>query len=81
MDATTKKKLQDLIDKMDTFINVGTGDREQRPLMARLLKIVAEDQAESAAKMERFTFWLIVLTIVLIVVGVGQVVLMLCGHQ
>ena len=48
---------------------------------ARLHAILADQQADSAAKMERFTFWLIVLTIVLVVIGVGQVALMLCGHQ
>jgi hypothetical protein len=48
---------------------------------ASLLVLLSDDSSKSAAKMERFTFWLILLTVVLIVIGVGQVALMLCGHQ
>jgi hypothetical protein len=47
----------------------------------RLSVVVAEQQADSAAKLERFTFWLIVLTVVLVVIGGVQVALMFCGHQ
>ena len=37
---------------------------------ARLQVLLAEEQARSAAKLERFTLWLIILTVVLIVVAI-----------
>ena len=37
--------------------------------MAELSALIAEQQAQSAAKLERFTFWLIILTVVLIAVA------------
>ena len=48
---------------------------------ASLLVVLADQSAESAAKMERFTFWLIVLTVVLVIIGGVQVALMFCGHH
>jgi len=81
MDDSTKKTIQDLINQMIRLASAGDGDRGQRPLMATIQFLVAIDQAKSAAKLERFTFWLIVLTIALVVVGGIQIALMICGHQ
>ena len=47
---------------------------------SRLSVVVAEEQARSADKLERFTFWLIVMTIALVVIGGVQIALMICGH-
>ena len=81
MDTTTKDKIENLIKEMVKLVASGDGDRGQRPLMAAIQVLIAEEQAKSAQKLERFTFWLIVLTVVFIVIGIGQVALMLCGHQ
>jgi len=37
--------------------------------MAELSALIAEQQAQSAAKLERFTLWLIILTVVLVIVS------------
>ena len=41
---------------------------------------IAKEQAVSANKMERFTWWLVCLTWALIFIGVIQIILMLCWH-
>jgi hypothetical protein len=81
MDTTTKEKIENLIREMVKMMASGNGDRGQRPLMAGIQLLIAEEQAKSAAKLERFTFWLIVLTVGLIIVGGIQIVAMFCGHQ
>ncbi|HEY1718841.1 MAG TPA: hypothetical protein VGH42_11205 [Verrucomicrobiae bacterium] len=48
--------------------------------IARLHALVAEQQAKSAKKLERFTWLLVCLTGALIFIGVVQIVLMFCGH-
>jgi hypothetical protein len=48
--------------------------------MAELMVVLAEEQAKSAAKLERFTFWLVCLTGALIFIGVVQIILMFFGH-
>jgi hypothetical protein len=62
MDTPEPEKIPDLIKKMDEFVNVGYGDRAQRPLMARIHAIISREQAQSAAKLERQTSTLIRLT-------------------
>jgi hypothetical protein len=41
---------------------------------------LAEDAAKSAGKLERFTYWLVCLTIALVFIGVVQIIMMFCGH-
>jgi hypothetical protein len=81
MDTATKDKIENLIKEMVKLMASGDGDRGQRPLMAGIQVLIAEEQAKSAAKLERFTFWLIVLTIALVLVGGIQIALMICGQQ
>ena len=53
---------------------------QQTALMAELMVIIAGEQEVSARNMERFTFWLIALTVVLCIIGFIQIALMFCGH-
>jgi hypothetical protein len=50
----------------------------QNPLIAELQVIVAEEQEKSAAKLERFTCWLIYFTIALVFIGIIQIIIMFC---
>lgn len=67
MDAPTKEKLDKLVAEIAKYSGIGDGSRYQHPLIAEMQVILAEEQSKSAAKMERFTLWLIVLTVVLTV--------------
>lgn len=80
MDDATRKRIGDIIRLMQGLRNSGTAEREQLPLMAELMSLIAEDQAQSAAKLERFTCWLIVLTVALVFIGLIQIAMMIHGH-
>ena len=61
MDDTAKKIIQKHISDMNSLAG-GTPDRYQRPLMAQIQFIIAEEQAKTAEKVERQTNKLIGLT-------------------
>jgi hypothetical protein len=72
-------KIADIITRMKgrespNLVTMQTSD------FAEVMALIADEQAQSAAKMERFTGWLVRLTVALIFIGIVQVVLMLSGH-
>jgi hypothetical protein len=57
-------------------------DSVERANLATLIQVdLALTQIMAAKKLERFTCWLIGLTVALIFIGVVQIVLMFCGHK
>jgi hypothetical protein len=78
MDDATRDKLKQLAKDMERFVRVGDGDREQRPLMAQIHVIVADEQAKSAERVERQTDKLICLTWAL--VGLTAVLLLFTAY-
>jgi len=80
MDDSTKAKIESQIQGIDKNATGLSQDSLQAPYIAQLHVILAEEQAKSAAKLERFTFWLVCLTGALIFIGVVQIILMFCGH-
>jgi len=78
MDTTTKKTLENLIAEMTDITKGYPSDMSQRPIMAKIQVILAEEQAKSAAKLERFTCWLVYFTIGLFFLGIVQIILMFC---
>lgn len=72
-------KIADIITRMKgrespNLVTMQTSD------FAEVMALIADEQAQSAAKLERFTGWLVRLTVALIFIGIVQVVLMLSGH-
>ena len=57
-----REKIKALIEQMKRFIGVGDGDRQQRPLMAEIQAIIADEQSKAAEKLERQTRQLVYLT-------------------
>jgi hypothetical protein len=72
-------KIADIINRMKgrespNAVTTQTSD------LAEVMALVAEEQAQSAAKLERFTRWLVRLTVALIFIGLVQIILMVFGH-
>ena len=57
-----KARIEELIKEMQSYAGSGVGDKHQRPVMATIHGIIAEEQAKSAEKLERQTETLINLT-------------------
>jgi hypothetical protein len=63
------------------FIKTQAKDSHQFQFGAHAMTVcIAEEQAKSAAKLERFTFWLLGLTGALFFIGIIQIILMFRGH-
>jgi len=80
MDDTTRDRLKTLVETIRSHRAGYSPDSQQSPFMAELHALIAEEQSKSAAKLERFTWWLVCLTSALIFIGVVQIVLMIRGH-
>ena len=78
MDADTKKRIEQLIADMNHYRGGSTSDTIQRPMMATIHAIIAEEQSKSADKVERQTDKLIVLTWAL--VGLTAVLLLFTAY-
>jgi len=83
------QEAHDIVDELKKFHNQPKGGAvwETNNAMsflafrtARLQVLLAEDQERSAAKLERFTWWLVCFTVGLVFIGVVQIVLMFRGH-
>ena len=61
-DPTKDKSIDQLITEMLAYRGGTTSDTFQRPMMARIHAIVAREQSEAAAKLEKQTSTLIRLT-------------------
>jgi hypothetical protein len=55
MDKFPKDRIEKLIQEMHSYSSNGVGDRYQRPVMATIHGIIAEEQAKSAATLEKHT--------------------------
>jgi hypothetical protein len=83
------QEAHDIVDELKTFDDKpkGGGVYEVTGALsflafrtARLQVLLAEEQERSAAKLERFTKWLVYFTIGLFFLGIIQIILMFCGH-
>jgi hypothetical protein len=61
-DPTINRNIDQLISDMLTYRGGTTSDTFQRPIMARIHAIVAKEQSDAAAKLEKQTSTLIRLT-------------------
>jgi len=82
MDATKKQRLEALIKEMQMHIGSGVGERHQNPVMAQIHAIIAEEQSESAQRLEaqtdtliKLTRWLFRLTWAVVILTAGLLVL------
>jgi type VI protein secretion system component VasF len=66
MDPIAREIIRKHLNDMYAMRGAPNGDKNQRPLMAEIQFAIAEEQAKSAAKLERFTRWLVALTVALI---------------
>jgi len=70
MNDARRKKIGDLIRQMEQDAACGAGDRPQRVSMAQIQFELAEEHAESAEKLGRYTRWLIGFTVALVALTV-----------
>lgn len=79
---TIIRRMEQLVPEIDS-ININNHPAMNNALTilsSRLLVLLADEQAKSAAKMERFTWWLVCFTIALVFIGVVQTVRMFYTH-
>jgi len=78
MEDTTRAKIENLIKEMEAYRGGTTSDTFQRPIMARIQLMLADEQSKSAQILECYTRQLVILnrtlvwlTVALLVFTVG----------
>jgi hypothetical protein len=74
--CASPSELEEFCHRLETGVHSGWFALAKIALDVR----ISDEQAKSAAKMERFTWWLICFTVALVFIGVIQIVGIFCKH-